>query len=230
MFFQCLHDLDARNALVGGPIAKVEKNVEALPDTPGDLIDRGRLPQILHLPLRVRKKRPRIARPVIGRKRVSEKVLVGQQADTHKRSPIAYCSGFTPAVEITLAHLAISSSRNLPASAGVLPTASMPMVSKRALMSAEATALAVSAAIRLTISRGVPAGARNKTQVEPSISGPPASAMVGTSAAPTTRLAENMPSALILPARTCGISVLGTSTRIWMFPPIRSCSAGAVPL
>src|SRR5450755_3513550 len=48
MFFQCLHDLDARNALVGGPIAKVEKNVEALPDTPGDLIDRGRLPQILH--------------------------------------------------------------------------------------------------------------------------------------------------------------------------------------
>ena len=30
------------------------------------------------------------------------------------------------------------------------------------------------------------------------------------------RFAENMPSALILPPRTWGISVLGTSTRIWM--------------
>src|ERR1700730_10591493 len=141
-----------------------------------------------------------------------------------------YCSAFTPAVAITFAHLAISSSRNLPASSGVLPTGSMPMVSKRPLISAEVTALAVSAAIRLTMSFGVPAGARNKTQVEPSIGGPPASAMVGTSAAPATRLAENIASALILPPRTCGISVLGTSTRIWMLPPIRSCSAGAVPL
>src|ERR1700720_3211616 len=36
-----------------------------------------------------------------------------------------YCSAFTPAVAITFAHLAISWSRNLPASSGVLPTGSM---------------------------------------------------------------------------------------------------------
>src|ERR1700687_442503 len=142
----------------------------------------------------------------------------------------AYCSAFTPAAEITFAHLAISSSRNLPASSGVLPTGSLTTVFQRLLMSVEATALPVSAAIRLTISFGVPAGARNSTQVEPSIGGRPASAIVRTSAAPGKRVAENMPSALILPPRTCGISVLGTSTRIWMLPPIRSCSAGAVPL
>ena len=41
---------------------------------------------------------------------------------------------------------------------------------------------------------------------------------------------ENMASALILPPRTCGISVLGTSTRIWMSFAISAVSAGAVPL
>src|ERR1019366_8189195 len=141
-----------------------------------------------------------------------------------------YCSDFTPAVVITFDHLAISSARNLPACSGVLPTGSMPSESKRPLMSLAEIAFATSADMRLPMSRGVPAGARNKTQVEDSSAGPPASAMVGTSGAEVMRLFENIASALILPPRTCGISVLGTSTRIWMLPPIRSCSAGAVPL
>ena len=54
--------------------------------------------------------------------------------------------------------------------------------------------------------------------------------MVGTSGAPLMRFAENIASALILPPRTCGIIVLGTSTRIWMSFAISAMSAGAVPL
>ena len=54
--------------------------------------------------------------------------------------------------------------------------------------------------------------------------------MVGTSGAPWMRFAENMASERILPPRTCGISVLGTSTRSWISFAIRAVSAGAVPL
>src|SRR5450759_2004486 len=76
-----------------------------------------------------------------------------------------YCSDFTPAVVITFDHLAISSARKLPACSGVLPTGSMPSASNRLLISGAATAFATSADMRLTIARGVPAGARNRTQV-----------------------------------------------------------------
>ena len=69
-----------------------------------------------------------------------------------------------------------------------------------------------------------------RTQVEDSSGGPPASAMVGTSGAPLMRFTENIASAFILPPRTCGIIVLGTSTRIWMSFAISAMSAGAVPL
>src|SRR6185436_12702978 len=75
-------------------------------------------------------------------------------------------SAFTPAVLMTLAHLAISESRKRAACSGLLPTGSMPIWLKRSLMSDSLIALAVSAARRLTISRGVPPGAMNSTQVE----------------------------------------------------------------
>ena len=54
--------------------------------------------------------------------------------------------------------------------------------------------------------------------------------MVGTSAAPGTRFDENTVMPLTLPPRTWGIKALAVSVRIWMLPPIRSASAGAVPL
>ncbi|MDQ6922693.1 MAG: hypothetical protein M3Z74_00865 [Pseudomonadota bacterium] len=88
MFFQRLHDLDARDTLVRGPIAEIEKEIEVLLDTSSDLFDRGRLLEIFDLPVRVGKKRPWIARPVIGGKRVCEEILVGQEADAHERSAI----------------------------------------------------------------------------------------------------------------------------------------------
>src|SRR5262249_55928403 len=56
-----------------------------------------------------------------------------------------HCSAFTPAVLMTLAHLAISSRRNLPASSGELPTGSMPIWLKRSLISDSLIALRVSA-------------------------------------------------------------------------------------
>ncbi|HEV2041129.1 MAG TPA: hypothetical protein VGT81_13990 [Casimicrobiaceae bacterium] len=88
MFFQRLHDLDARDALVRGSIAEIEIEIEALLNTSSDLFDGGRLLEILHLPVRVGKKRPRIARPVIGGKGIGEEILVGQEADAHERSAI----------------------------------------------------------------------------------------------------------------------------------------------
>jgi len=73
-------------------------------------------------------------------------------------------------------------------------------------------ALAASADIRFTTSLGAAAWVKNNTHVEPSMAGPPASAIVGTSAAPGTRLLENTAIALIFPLRTCGI----------MMPHVRS--------
>jgi len=84
MFFQRLHDLDARDALVRGAIAEIEEEIEALLDTSSDLLDRCRLLEVLHLPVRVGEKGPWIARPIIGGKGVGEKVLVGQEADAHR--------------------------------------------------------------------------------------------------------------------------------------------------
>src|SRR5437588_8742636 len=84
MFFQCLHDLDARDALVRGAIAEIEKEIEALPDTSSDLFDGCRLLEILHLPLGAGKKGPWIAGPVVGGKGIGEKILVGQKADAHR--------------------------------------------------------------------------------------------------------------------------------------------------
>jgi hypothetical protein len=84
MFFQCLHDLDARNALVRGAIAEIEKEIEALLDTSSDLFDRCRFLEALQLPLRLGKEGPWIAGPVVGGKGVGEKVLVGQEADAHR--------------------------------------------------------------------------------------------------------------------------------------------------
>src|SRR5258708_6721900 len=141
-----------------------------------------------------------------------------------------HCSAFTPAAVMTLAHFAISLSRNCTASSPVLPTGMMPIWLKRSFMSDSLIAFTVSALNRLTISRGVPAGAMNSTQVEDSSGGPPASVMVGTSGAPWIRFAENIASALIFPPRTCGMSVLGTSTRTWISFAITAVRAGAVPL
>jgi hypothetical protein len=42
-------------------------------------------------------------------------------------------------------------------------------------------------------------------------------------------LPENMPSARILPARTCGISELGTSTSTWMSPAMSAVARGRCP-
>src|SRR5712691_1299645 len=139
-------------------------------------------------------------------------------------------SALTPAVSMTFAHLAISASRNCAACSGLPPIGSMPIWPKRSLMPDSLVAFAVSAERRLTTSRGVPAGARNSTQVDDSIGGPPASVRVGTSGAPWMRFAENMASERIFPPRTCGISVLGTSTRTWISFAIKAVSAGAVPL
>ena len=50
------------------------------------------------------------------------------------------------------------------------------------------------------------------------------------SGATDTRFSDVMPSALILPARTCGSMEEGVSIMKLIWPPIKSCSAGAVPL
>ena len=91
-------------------------------------------------------------------------------------------------------------------------------------------ALAASADMRLTMSLGTLDWVKKSTQVDPSIAGPPASAIVGTSVAPGTRLLANTAIALIFPLRTCGMSALGVSVRICKLPPIKSLNAGAVPL
>ena len=115
-------------------------------------------------------------------------------------------------------------------SAGVAPTGTTACSASRLRSASSFIALPASAASLSMMSCGVPAGARNITQDEDSIGGPPDSTMVGTSSAPGTRSFDSMHRALILPARTWDITPIGTSSSSWMLPETRSASAGAVPL
>jgi hypothetical protein len=75
---------DARDALVGGAVAEIEKEIEALLDPSNNLCDRRGSPEVLDLPVRIGIEGPWIAGPVIGRKGVREKLLVGQEANAHR--------------------------------------------------------------------------------------------------------------------------------------------------
>ena len=97
------------------------------------------------------------------------------------------------------------------------------------MISGRRTAAATSRDSLPTTGFGVPAGASRPTQVPPT-TGTPDSISVGISGATATRFSEAMPSDLILPARTCGSIEAGVSIIMLIWPPIRSCSAGAVPL
>ena len=87
-----------------------------------------------------------------------------------------------------------------------------------------------SAATRSTISFGTPAGAMMPAQVPETKSGTPCSMMVFTPGAAGIRSFAASPSALTLPAVTCGISGPTMSNITLMLPATVSCSAPAVPL
>src|SRR5258706_10397781 len=118
---------------------------------------------------------------------------------------------------MTLAHLAISSARNFEVCSGVPPTGSMPMSLKRFLISVSLTALCASCDSRSMIGRGVPAGARNMTQVEDSSGGPPAFPLGGPPLSPAAPLPPDNAGALILPPPPGGHYLVRTSPHHLVF-------------
>ena len=83
---------------------------------------------------------------------------------------------------------------------------------------------------RFTTSAGVRAGAKKPSQGSMTMFGKPDSTMVGTSGRNFERLGAVTASTRTLPPWRCGKSSLIGLTLTGIWPPIRSCSAGAPPL
>src|SRR5580692_4651231 len=82
---------------------------------------------------------------------------------------------------MTLDHLAISALKNAVHSSGELPIGVYAIAASLSLTSGAARPATIRRLSAAMMSLGVPAGATTAVQVEPSTSGNPASAMVGTS-------------------------------------------------
>ncbi len=90
-------------------------------------------------------------------------------------------SSVTPASRITLPHLVVSAARKASQASGVVPSPKVPMASSFALVSSLWMMAFTAPDMRLTMSRGVPAGAIMLAQVLPTMPGMPCSMKVGTS-------------------------------------------------
>ncbi|MNK38281.1 hypothetical protein D3C87_568680 [compost metagenome] len=114
-------------------------------------------------------------------------------------------------------------------SSGVLPAGKVPMASSLARVSSLLMMRATSSDMRLTISRGVPAGASMPAQVLPVKPAKPCSMKVGTSGTAGRRLSPATPISRTLPALPWLMRPVGASKNSWICPPIRSVSAGTAP-
>src|SRR5207248_2398079 len=111
---------------------------------------------------------------------------------------------------------------------GVSATASSPIVSRLLCTSPCAVASAMPLARRLTMSAGVFAGAKKPSHGAMAMSGKPDSTKVGTSGRKRERCALLTASTRILPPPSCGSTSESGLMLTGTWPPIRSCSAGAL--
>ena len=107
---------------------------------------------------------------------------------------------------------------------------SPPRAATLALNSGLLATLSVAASRRWTTARGVPLGASTPFQVAVTKDGKPLSFMVGTWGSCGRRSAEVTASALSLPPWMKGSAGVMFSKMKSIWPPIRSVSAGALPL
>ena len=138
-------------------------------------------------------------------------------------------SSFTPASLITLPHFVVSDARKASQASGVVPSANVPMVSSLARVSSLWMIWFTASDMRLTMSRGVPAGAIMLAQVLPSMPGMPCSTKVGTSGRMGRRFSLATPMRWMRPALAGWIRLGGGSRNSGTWPPSRSASAGDAP-
>src|SRR6185369_11428806 len=101
-----------------------------------------------------------------------------------------YFAVSTPASLITFAHFFVSSAMKARKCSGSSPTSVAPCAASFSFTTGSAMALVASACSAATVSFGVPFGATMPYQFSMRRSGKPASAVVGTSGAVATRLAD----------------------------------------
>src|SRR5258708_1441323 len=139
-------------------------------------------------------------------------------------------SAFVPESLTTFAHFVLCAPRNEENSLGVPPAGSTPWLLNVCLISGSRR-MPFNSALSFTMKAcGVPAGATTPNHTDTSKPGTPDSATVGRSWTKGERCLLDTASARNLPAFTC-CSTFGTLSNIRStWPPIRSVTAGALPL
>src|SRR5258706_12941099 len=139
-------------------------------------------------------------------------------------------SAFAPESLTTFAHFFPCTTRNEENAPDVPPAGSTPWLLNACLISASFRMLLISALSFAMTDSGVPAGATMPNQTDTSNPGTPDSATVGNSLMNGERSLLDTASPRNLPALTC-CSTFGTLSNIRStWPPIRSVTAGALPL
>src|SRR6266699_2639308 len=123
-----------------------------------------------------------------------------------------------PASRMTFLHFAASVLNCAAHSSGALPIGSNPSVAIRSFMSGSAMILTISPWSSAMISLGVRAGTITANHASPSMSGYPASAIVGTSGSACNRVLLATASARSLPSLTCGTTGGGVVKAIGVWP------------
>src|SRR5438067_906745 len=139
-------------------------------------------------------------------------------------------SALMPACFTTGAHLAISARMKDAKASGVPSIGSAPCACRRSTISGEASALPTAPFSLSITGRGVPAGAGIPYQSDTAICGWPSSANVGASGTRRLRSGLAAASTRSLPLLTCWMSDGAASNMICTRPPIRSATAGPLPL
>src|SRR5688572_29429277 len=135
-----------------------------------------------------------------------------------------------PAAFTTLRHFSISLTISLSNCAGAPGAGSSPCAARTSIIDGAFRMLANSRLRRSMIAAGVFAGATRPCQLSTSKPGTPDWAMLGMSGAPFTLFSVDTPSARSFPDFTCGSAGAMVLNTICTWPPMRSISAGAVPL
>src|SRR5450759_911123 len=139
-------------------------------------------------------------------------------------------SAWIPDVLITLAHLSISSLRNLPNCSGPAGSTTAPRFESFSFTPSSSSAVSTSLLNLATMSFGVLTGATSPHHTEASYPGTPASVKVGTSGNMAMRLGFATASARKRPDLMLATTSIGLMIMNDRRPPIRSVSAGEPPL
>src|SRR4051794_11710042 len=127
---------------------------------------------------------------------------------------------------MTFAHLVLSARNSAADSSGVMPMAVKPSAAIFSFISGSAISLMISRLRRAIISFGVPAGTMNANHPSPSISGYPASAIVGTSGSAGDRLGLVTAKPRSLPSFIWGTAGGSDVNAIGVCPPSVEAAAG----